>query len=291
MSVLSFVLLSFTLFCFANAAPRLVPIGPGFWNVRAPFKVNISNITLEIGTQMSLVKLRTGRFILIDTVDVDQQLRAEIDGLTKNGTLIDAILATHPFHTTYFPVFYNIYPKVAFYGTPRHLRLQPQIPWRGSLWDCANRQKWLPELHMRIPRGAEFTAPIPESSNHFTCIHVFHEASRTLHVDDTVTYNVPFSGNMLFHPSLLTDGLYKIPESPDTFRDWMQKLIVDWNFDNICAAHNGVKIGGARSQLQGLLDDSDLVFVALITRFSLFPNATDAAAFRAMNVHESQCKE
>jgi len=287
----SLVLLAFTLLLSASAAPRIVPIGPGFWNVRAPFKVHFGNITLEIGTQMSFARLSSGKILVIDTVDVDSSLKAEIDSLTNKGTLIEAVLATHPFHTTYFPPFYKLYPNTAYFGTPRHLRNQPEIPWNGSLYDCSNRQRWLPEIHMRIPRGGEFVAPVPESTNHFSAIHVLHAASRTIHVDDTVMYDVPISGNMMFHPSLLTDALYHTPDSPYAFRDWVQKILNEWNFDNICAAHNGVKIGGAKAQLNDLLLNAEIVFDGLVARYTLFPNATDAATFKSMNTHENLCKE
>ena len=43
--------------------------------------------------------------------------------------------------------------------------------------------------------GAEFVNPLPESSNHFVSVFVFHRSSRTLHVDDTIVYGD--------HPSFL----------------------------------------------------------------------------------------
>jgi len=191
------LLLGFALFSFVlSLSNQTTQIGPGFWNVRASFKVS----GFEIGTQMSFVQLKSGRFLIVDTVEMNNDLLSDISTLTNNGTLIEAVIATHPFHTVYFPPFYQLFPKIPFYGTPRHLRIQPEIPWAGSLWDCNTRQKWLPEVHMRIPRGGEFVAPVPESSNHFSAIHLFHEASKTIHVDDTITYDVPFSGNMFFSP-------------------------------------------------------------------------------------------
>jgi len=140
-----------------------VLIGPGFWNVRSVFLID----GFDIGTQMSLIQLNSGKFVIVDTVQIDAPLKGAIDALTKNGTLMEAVIATHPFHTTFFPDFYKLYPNVPFYGTPRHLRIQPQIPWKGSMWDCASRQQWLPEIHMRIARGSEFYRPQPEDSNHF----------------------------------------------------------------------------------------------------------------------------
>jgi len=277
--------LIFAILC--NAANRTVLIGPGFWNVRSTFYIDGFNI----GTQMSLVQLTSGNFLVLDTVELDPQLQNEINELTKNGSLMEAVIATHPFHTTYFPAFYKQYPHVPYYGTPRHLRIEPQIPWTGSMWDCENRQRWLPEVHMRIPRGAEFVNPQPESFDHFSGIHVFHPASRTIHVDDTIMIDEPLEGDMLFHPTLLYGGLYHIPESPTAFRDWVKLFINDWDFDNICAAHNGVKKSGAKGELQLLLAITEPLLDILIADYTLSPNSTDTALFNVMQQHEALCKE
>eukprot|EP01098_Paradermamoeba_levis_P015354 TRINITY_DN775_c0_g1_i1.p1 TRINITY_DN775_c0_g1~~TRINITY_DN775_c0_g1_i1.p1 ORF type:complete len:298 (-),score=85.84 TRINITY_DN775_c0_g1_i1:17-880(-) len=275
-------------FCFAANAQSgpPVPIGSGFWNVRTVFKIGPMNI----GAQMSLIKLASGKFLVLDTVALNQPLIDQFNQMTKNGSLVEAVIATHPFHTVFFPAFYKAYPNLTYYGTPRHIRIQPSIPWKGSVYDCNVRQMWLPEVHMRIPRGSEFAYPQYENI-HFSGMHVFHAASKTIHVDDTIMVDVPFSGNMLFHPTLLYEGLYHIPESPYAFRDWVQKLINEWDFDNVVAAHNGVKIGGAKAQLQKLLNMSSLPFTMLSKAYGLSPNATDAAAFATMQQHEAQCKE
>jgi len=284
-----FLYLSFVSILLVNGQTgnTTIPIGPGFWNVRSTFIID----GINIGGQMSLIQLNSGKFLIVDTVDLVPQLLDDINMLTKNGSLIEAIIATHPFHTVYFPAFYKQFPSVPFYGTPRHLVIEPQIPWAGSMYDCANRQRWLPEVHMRIARGSEFVNPQPADTNHFSGIHVFHPASKTIHVDDTVMIDEPFDGDMLFHPSLLGPGLYHIPASPHAFRDWVQLYINQWDFDNICAAHNGIKRGGAKAQLQSLLIDSEIVFEALIVEFTLNPSADDKVAFQEMQQHESLCEE
>jgi len=280
-----FCLLFSTVVVFAQN--RTIPIGPGFWNVRSSFIID----GIDIGTHMSLIQLQNGNFLIVDTVLLDSDLLNDINMMTKNGTLIEAVIATHPFHTTYFPAFYQQFPKPPYYGTPRHLRIEPQVPWAGSMYDCINRQRWLPEVHMRIPRGAEFVNPQPESTNHFSGIHVFHPPSKAIHVDDTVDYNEPLAGDMVFHPSILDGAIYHIPEAPSAFRDWVQKYINEWNFDTICAAHNGIKLGGAKAQLQSTLNDYAVVFEALILAYTISPNATDEATFQAMQQHEAMCEE
>jgi len=82
--------------CVGN---RTILIGPGFWNVRASFVID----GLDIGTQMSLIQLKSGKFLILDTVQLDSDLLKEINSMTNNGSLMEAVIATHPFHTVFFP--------------------------------------------------------------------------------------------------------------------------------------------------------------------------------------------
>ncbi|CAF0932331.1 unnamed protein product [Didymodactylos carnosus] len=250
---------------------ELYQIGPGFWNVRGHFKVLAKLIDIE--TQMSIIQLRNGNFLIVDTVEFTDRLRAEINHLTENGQRIEAVIGTHPFHTLSFPAFYEAYPHVAYYGTPRHLRRLTQIPWVGNLDDCDVRKKWEPDVVMRIPAGAEFVNPQPESSNHFICVFVFHPASHTLHVDDTLMY-VEKPGFLLklfgykhgafaFHPTIKGPGLHPTADAPYLFRDWMRNMLRDWPFDNVCCAHIGVKVGGAHADVVTLLDKAESLFTKL----------------------------
>lgn len=129
----------------------LFEIAANFWNIRVSFKVLAGLV--DVGSHMSLIRLHSGKFLVIDTVTLTDQTRAEINRLTDNGKNIEAVIAVHPFHTLAFPAFYQAYPNAAYYGTPRHIRRLTQIPWAGSLEDCHVRKKWEPEVEMRIPAG------------------------------------------------------------------------------------------------------------------------------------------
>src|SRR5207244_2779860 len=75
--------------------------------------------------------------------------------------------------------------------------------------------------------GAEFVNPQPESTNHFSCVFVYHKMSGTIHVDDTIMYSsnpgfllriVGFKeGSMMFHPTIRGPGLLPHPEAPFQF--------------------------------------------------------------------------
>lgn len=111
---------------------------------------------MEIGTHMSLIQLRNGNFLVIDTVVLSDQLQGELNELTSNGTKIEAVLAVHPFHTLAYSAFHKLYPNVQYYGTPRHLRKLTEIKWAGQLDENENKallSKWAPEVELRIPAG------------------------------------------------------------------------------------------------------------------------------------------
>jgi hypothetical protein len=249
---------------------QLCAIGPGFWNVRGKFKIFK---IVDIETQMSIIGLKNGKYLVVDTVEMDDGLKQEIDQLTNNGQNIEAVIATHPFHTLAFPAFYEAYPNAPYYGTPRHLRRLIDIPWKGDLNDCNVRKTWEPEVELRIPAGAEFVNPQPESSNHFISVFVYHPSSKTLHVDDTIMYAdkpgillrlIGFKhGSFAFHPSMKSSGLHPTPEAPYLFRDWMKNMLADWKFDNICTAHMGVKIGGAHEEITTLVEKAEPLFAKL----------------------------
>jgi len=279
-------MLSFYLALFVSCAltTRINLVGTNFYHATDSLIID----GLDIGVQMNFVKLNSGRFLILDTINItDQQssLLDEINTLTNNGSLIEAVLGTHPFHTLFFPAFYKQFPMAKYYGTPRHLRVVKGVKWTGSLWDCKNRVLW-PEVRMRIARGSEFVNPQPESTNHFSGIHVFHGASGILHIDDTI--NVIF-GVLAFHPSLLGPGLYHIPDSPIAFGSFVQSLLNDWNFSVICCAHKATPYcnGQAHSAVQTLLDVSDIILAGLVVEFGLSPNQTQQAAFDAMQAHEN----
>jgi len=244
-----------------HSAPKLLKIGSGgsFYNIRGRFK--IAGI-LDIGTHMSICKLANDKFLIIDTIELEDGVKQEIDQLTNNGKDIEAVVATHPFHTLAFPGFYKAYPNVPYYGTPRHLRNLTDIPWAGEISQHLN--DWAPDIVMSIPAGAEYVNPQPESSNHFISVWVFCPAAKTIHVDDTLLSYTGIPSPVLFvagkkkdgldfHPSIHA-GLLPDPEAPGQFIDWTRQILKDWDFENICCAHTGVKYATGHADLVNLLN-------------------------------------
>ena len=149
--------MSFLFSFIGSAAKAMSPtnqlreISPGFWNVRVPFKIFK---IVDIGTHMSVIKLSNDKFLVVDTVEMNDEVKKQFDELTENGSKIEAVIGTHPFHTLAFPGFHKLYPDAPFYGTPRHVRRITEIPWAGTLNNeekCLAR--WAPDVQLRIPDG------------------------------------------------------------------------------------------------------------------------------------------
>eukprot|EP01038_Epipyxis_sp_PR26KG_P012191 gene12191-16332_t len=229
---------------------------------------------VNVGVQMSFIRLSNGRYLIIDTISVTNEAKAEIDHLTESGSLIEAVIATHPFHTLYFKPFQKIYPGVNMYGTPRHIRNIPDVKWEGDVNDEVVRKMWENEgIFMRIPDGAEFVSPV--ENNHFSGVFVFHSASRTIHINDTIMYIVNPTCLMRF--AGLTHGkmfihnftsFYPNADAPYQFKSFLEKLINDWDFDNLCCGHSGNKLGGAKHQLIEVIKTAEPEFQKASMKYS-----------------------
>jgi hypothetical protein len=237
---------------------KMIEIHPTFLNLRA--SLTFLGGMIDIGTHMSLIKLSTGKYLVIDTCDVNSTDKEKIDTITNNGELIEAVIGTHPFHTLYFEPFHRWYPNVPYYGTPRHIRRLTSIAWAGDISKPENLRKWEPEgIFMRIPDGADFDPE--DQGNHFSCVFVYHSASKTIHIDDTVM-NFGHSvgcvlGCLVPRNTMqfwdLKKGLNKTKSAPNDFRQFIEGVINDWDFDNIVAAHTDNKIGNAKAALRETL--------------------------------------
>ena len=266
----------------------------GFYNLQTAFyPVRLINI----GTHMSLCRLKNGNFLVIDTAPLDAVAKDDVDRITNKGQLIEAVIATHPYHTIFFEPFHKLYPSsnIKWYGTSRHLSEIKNVPWETNEVDIFKPNspilnKWESEgVYMSIPEGAEFINP-----GHFSCVFVFHRPSRTLHVDDTISYFDETSGfinylcllfvlpvsigstGLYFHPSMFStkpkDGLLNTKEAAYDFKLWLLKLIDHWDFNNLCVAHKGRMLGGAQRAVRDLIDEYDKQFVAYSKKY---PNGND----------------
>mmetsp|Transcript_30409 Transcript_30409/g.61903 ORF Transcript_30409/g.61903 Transcript_30409/m.61903 type:complete len:974 (+) Transcript_30409:172-3093(+) len=275
----------------------LQEVGPGFYNVRVPF---VMHGAVDIGSHLSMIRLKNAKILVLGAVDpngnaVGQrrkgEMREDIDRLTRGGSLIEAVIATHPFHARFFEPFYAVYggaglgiqtektsrsstfqqnlSRIKYYGTPRHLRTLPQIPWIGDVSDPAVQRLWVEDgVHMRVPAGTEFVDPQPPESNHLSSLLVYHERSKCVHNDDCfclyqskrssmgtqalASLSGVKNGELNFHPSFTRGAL----TDPKGFQSSIESILEDWPMECLCTAHNGRVYRGANTKIRQLLEKS-----------------------------------
>ena len=96
---------------------KIHDLGAGFWNIRGTFRIGG---VLNIGTQCSLIKLDSGRFIFLDSYKLTGDVRNEVMALTNNGQDVEAVLNVNPFHTIHCAQMAKDFPQATFYGSRRH---------------------------------------------------------------------------------------------------------------------------------------------------------------------------
>lgn len=219
----------------AAVAHRLIEKGEGFWNVRGEHRLFG---LLDIGTHCSLVRLSSGRFVLLDGYTLEGSVRERVLELTDGGAALEAVVHVHPFHTLHVEPTAELFPDAKLYGTERHHQRFPNLAWQP---ERAEEERfhalYADDLDFMVPRGVHF---IPDDENlHFASVLVFHRASQTLHVDDTLNWTpIPFVGGRLsFHPTL-GRVLESRPGAASDFRAWAEELATRCeDVRHVCTAH------------------------------------------------------
>lgn len=250
-------------------ADNLIQIAPEFWNIRGSFRIGG---VVDIGTQASLVRMTGGGFLLLDAYEADEAVTDQILALTDGGQNIRAILNLHPFHTVHVKAVHARFPHAILYGSARHHLRAPDLPWADeTVDDPACHALFADDLQFSVPAGVDFISD--DEKVHFSSVLAMHPASRTLHVDDTLTFlKVPVfdallgkDGHLRFHPTLGA-ALERRAGAAAAFRHWAAELSdTVANYETVCAAHIGVlrvsggatlgdRIRSALAKVAGTLD-------------------------------------
>jgi hypothetical protein len=230
----------------AVSPKNVIQVGDGFWNLRGSLRIGG---VVDIGTQASLVRRESGTYVFLDACRLDEETRRWVDEQTKRGEAIEAVLHLHPFHTLFVRRLHELYPRARLYGTARHQRMHPDLPWMRERTDEPSLHKLFEgDLEFSVPRGVDL---IPSNERlHFSSVLAFHPRSRTLHVDDTLNYLRlpklirPLKEDVLtFHPAL-PGVLERRRGAIRDFRDWIEELLERSRpIENLCAAHVSVLLG------------------------------------------------
>ncbi|PWB27889.1 hypothetical protein DCO49_06640 [Stenotrophomonas sp. SPM] len=216
-----------------------------FWNLRGTFKVAG---LLDVGTQLSVVRRSNGRFLVLDSYTPTETQRQALLGLTAGGTLVDAIINVHPFHTLHCEPLHQLLPAARLIGTRRHLQQAPHLPWDPHvIEDVETQADFADDLDFTVPAGLEL---VPADDNvHASSVLVRHRGSGIVHVDDTLSVLaapgtlgkwLPQSG-LKFHPTL-SRALQPRAGAADAFERWARALAERWaGTPYVCAAHSAVR--------------------------------------------------
>ena len=217
---------------------KIIDLGAGFWNIRGTFRLGG---VLNIGTQCSLVKLASGRFVFLDSYTLTDDVRAQVMALTNNGQDVEAVLNLHPFHTVHCAQMAKDFPQATFYGSSRHHKKVPEVQWADDLVESDVVAERYPELKFSLSQGVHYIAP--NEMIHAGSLLAFHPASKSLHVDDTFM-SPPTKlleavlPELLLHPTT-KKALKNEPNAGQEYCDWASNLADDWrDVRNFCAAHS-----------------------------------------------------
>lgn len=215
-------------------AERLDEITDGFWNVRGSFRVGPG---LDLGTQTSLARLATGRFVLLDSYTLTGDVLERVHALTDGGAAIEAIVNLHPFHTMHVAGVHTQFPHARMFGTRRHMGREPDLPWADvRSEDPALEDHFGGEFRFLVPAGL---ALVPDDERvHASSVLALHGPTRTLHVDDTLNFvPLPLIGGLAFHPTLRR-ALERRAGAAADFRAWAEQLaVLCEGVDHVCTAH------------------------------------------------------
>lgn len=223
---------------------EILDCGEGFWSIRGSFRIGG---IVNIGTQCGLIRRSDGSFVFLDSYTLPDSTLAQVNRITGGPANVAAIINLHPFHTIHCEWMHRTFPAAKLYGTRRHQEKWPSLPWESSRCESGELADHFGDLlEFSLPRGVALVCD--DEAVHFSSVLAYHRASRTIHVDDTLSYLtapfpvslLPVTGRLDFHPTL-AKALEPRAGAADEFRDWAIELGVDWSDAvRVATAHNSV---------------------------------------------------
>ncbi len=220
-------------------------LAPDFWNIRGPHRIGG---VLDVGTHMSVVRRPNGRFVVVDGCPLADAQREALLALTGKGALVEAVVHVHPFHTLHVGATQRLFPAATLYGTARHRRQAPALPWAAEPVEAWGEDHPLADLFdLSVPGGVDFVCPAARV--HVASVLVRARGSGIVHVDDTL--NVLAAPGALrrllpqsalrMHP-MLGRALRPQAGAADAYAAWARALAGRWADTHVvCAAHSAVR--------------------------------------------------
>jgi hypothetical protein len=198
---------------------------------------------LEVGTRMTVIRLADGSLLLHSPVEIDAELRRELDAV---GCVRFAV-APNRVHHLYAGDVAKVYPGARLWLGPGLERKRPDLVFAGVLGDEAPAE-WKDEVEQTFFRGRPYENEVV----------FFHRASRTLIMCDLAFNFGPRTAapTRLLMTLLRSFGRFG-PSTLDPLliRDRRAarlslERILGWDFDRVVIAHGDVLESGGREALR-----------------------------------------
>ncbi len=200
---------------------------------------------VEVGTRMSVIRLRDGGLFVHSPVLPDPDLRKELDALGP----VRFVAAPNRFHHLYVGDFISAYPESECFCAPGLDAKRSDLPWAGTLADEAPAG-WAGQIEQRLFQGFTLANEVL----------FLHRASRTLLATDLV-FNVgpeaPLSTRLLFRVLGGYDRFGSTRLERLLIRDRPAaraslERILEWDFERVILAHGRVlEEGGVEALRSG----------------------------------------
>lgn len=216
-------------------------LAPDLWVAERSFQ----NGPFEVGTRMTVIRLRDGGLFLHSVVRLDRELRAALDALGP----VRAIVAPNRHHHLFAADYPTGYPDAHLYAAPGLPEKRPDLKFAAELDDEAP-PLWRGDVEQLVFRGAPFLGEVV----------FFHPASRTLLCTD-LAFNVPadFGSGLtrLFFRAVGAAGHF----GPHRLARWFFirdraaarasiERILRWDFDRVTVTHGDVLERGGREAMR-----------------------------------------
>jgi len=213
------------------------------WTVPRPMRF----LGAEIGTRMTVIRLKDGALFLHSPVTLDEPTRAEVDALGPVGFVI----APNRLHHLFVAEYTRTYPEAKFFCAPGLDSKRKDLKFDAILDDTPPTE-WNGQIDQAVFRAFP---PLNE-------VVFFHRDSRSLLVTDLL-FNVKTPESAYTRFLVRLDGLGRVAVARSI--RWLIKMrraqarstvdkMLSWDFDRLIVTHGEVVGSGAKELVRAAWD-------------------------------------
>ena len=215
--------------------------GENLWTVDDP-SFRLLGIA-PIGTRMAIVRLKSGRLVLISPIQLSRTLQDEIEGLGNVGYIV----SPNRVHHLFAQAAKEAYPTAVLLAPPGLAEKKPKLSFDG-LVGGAPVKDWEDELDTYLIRGFPFLDEVV----------FFHRDDRTLILTD-LCFNLRRTNSSFFRIAFQTNDMWdrfgpsrifrRLIRDRSALRQSIDKIL-DWDFNRVIVAHGDILESGGPDALR-----------------------------------------